>query len=98
MNQDGSFKLPKVTHGEYTLSLNIIAPNGEKLAGPKGKLIVDQNGDANLSIDLVDPYGTILDTISNLPLSGVKMSLYWADTELNRSKGRVPGKLVDLPE
>lgn len=98
MNPDGSFKLPKVAPGEYSLSLNIIAPNGENLAGPKGKLIVDHNGDASLSIDLVDPYGTILDTITDLPLSGVKMSLYWADTELNRSKGRMPGTLVNLPE
>ncbi len=98
MNEDGSFTLPKVAPGEYQLSLNVIAPNGEKLAGPAGKLIVDQNGNASLAVDLVDPYGTIVDTVTNQPVTGVKMQLYWADTELNRSKGRVPGTLVNLPE
>ncbi|WP_256758440.1 S-layer homology domain-containing protein [Cohnella sp. WQ 127256] len=98
MNEDGSFTLPKVAPGEYKLSLNVIAPNGEKLAGPAGKLIVDSNGNASLSVDLVDPYGTILDTITDQPIAGVNMKLYWADTELNRSKGRVPGTQVKLPE
>ncbi|MFF2482388.1 S-layer homology domain-containing protein [Paenibacillus sp. NPDC058071] len=98
MNADGSFTLPKLPAGEYKLSLNVIAPNGEKLAGPAGKLIVDSNGNASLAVDLVDPYGTILDTITNQPVAGVNMKLYWADTELNRSKGRVPGTLVNLPE
>ncbi|MEF2246691.1 S-layer homology domain-containing protein [Paenibacillus sp. IITD108] len=98
MNEDGSFTLPKVAPGEYKLSMNVIAPNGEKLAGPAGKLIVDSDGKASLSVDLVDPYGTILDTITNKPVTDVNMKLYWADTELNRSKGRVPGTLVNLPE
>ncbi|WP_042167212.1 S-layer homology domain-containing protein [Paenibacillus gorillae] len=98
MNADGSFTLPKVPAGEYKLVLNVIAPYGEKLAGPTGKLVVDSNGNASLTVDLVDPYGTILDTVTNEPIAGVNMKLYWADTELNRSKGRVPGTLVNLPE
>lgn len=98
MSKDGSFALPKVAPGSYILSLNVTAPNGEKLAGPAGKLIVDSNGNAKLSIDLVDPYGTILDEVTGEPVSGVDMQLYWADTELNRSKGRVPGTVVKLPE
>ncbi|WP_422659306.1 S-layer homology domain-containing protein [Paenibacillus sp. EC2-1] len=98
MSKDGSFALPKVAPGSYILSLNVTAPNGEKLAGPAGKLIVDSNGNAKLSIDLVDPYGTILDEVTGEPVSGVDMKLYWADTELNRSKGRVPGTVVKLPE
>jgi len=98
MNKDGSFTLPQVPPGEYKLSLNVFAPNGEKLAGPVGKLIVDNNGNASLSIDLIDPYGTIVDMVTGQPVAGVNMKLYWADTELNRSKGRTPGTLVNLPE
>lgn len=98
MNADGTFTLPKVAPGEYILSMNVIAPNGERLAGPAGKLVVDSNGKASLKVDLVDPYGTILDEITEQPVAGVNMKLYWADTELNRSKGRVPGTLVNLPE
>lgn len=98
MNSDGSFNLPKVPPGEYHLALNVFAPNGEKLAGPAGKLVVDSAGKASMSVDLIDPYGTILDTVTGQPVSGVHMQLYWADTELNRSKGRTPGTLVNLPE
>ncbi|MHA6481717.1 S-layer homology domain-containing protein [Paenibacillus sp. strain BS8-2] len=98
MNEDGTFTLPKLGPGEYQISMNVIAPNGEKLAGPVGKLVVDANGKASVTAELVDPYGTILDTVTNQPVAGVDMQLYWADTELNRSKGRVPGTLVELPE
>jgi len=98
MNQDGSFSIPQLPAGEYKLLLNVIAPNGERLAGPAGKLTVGSNGSASLSVDLVDPYGTILDDVTNQPVTGVNMQLYWADTELNRSKGRVPGTPVNLPE
>ncbi|MGN7359835.1 S-layer homology domain-containing protein [Paenibacillus sp. SAF-054] len=98
MNKDGSFNLPKVAPGDYALALNVMGPNGEKLAGPAGKLTVDSKGNAKLSVDLVDPYGTILDTVTSQPVTGVNMQLYWADTELNRSKGRKPGELVHLPE
>jgi hypothetical protein len=98
MNADGSFNLPKLPAGEYKLALNVTAPNGEKLAGPAGKIVVDSAGKANMSVELVDPYGTILDTVTGQPVSGVKMQLYWADTELNRSQGRKPGTVVNLPE
>ncbi|MFD0673870.1 S-layer homology domain-containing protein [Cohnella sp. GCM10027633] len=98
MNADGSFKLPKLPTGEYTVSLNVFAPNGEKLAGPVGKLKVDGSGVASMEVELVDPYGTIVDTLTGQPLKDATMKLYWADTELNRSKGKVPGTLVELPE
>lgn len=98
MNKDGSFTLPKLAAGEYQLSLNVFAPNGEKLAGPAGKVIVDSKGNAKVSVDLVDPYGTILDKVTGEPVEGMNMQLFWADTALNRSKGRVPGALVQLPE
>ena len=98
MNQDGSFKIPQVAPGEYQLALTVYAPNGEKLAGPVGKLTVDSQGVAKIEVDLIDPYGIILDTVTKKPVVGVNMQLYWADTELNRSKGRVPGTLVPLPE
>ncbi|OWA35569.1 S-layer protein [Saccharibacillus sp. O16] len=98
MNSDGTFALPQVPAGQYTLALNVMAPNGEKLAGPSGKLSVDSQGKAKMSVDLVDPYGTLTDSVTGKPVAGVNMKLYWADTELNRSKGRVAGTPVNLPE
>ncbi|MFC5529690.1 S-layer homology domain-containing protein [Cohnella yongneupensis] len=98
MNENGTFTLPKLPAGEYTMPMTIMGPNGEHLAGPVGKLTVGSNGVASLQIELVDPYGTILDMLTGQPMQDVTMRLYWADTESNRSKGKTPGTLVDLPE
>ncbi|MFZ5597940.1 MAG: S-layer homology domain-containing protein [Bacillota bacterium] len=47
---------------------------------------------------MIDPSGLIRDPMTGRPLDGVKCSLYWADTRLNRNNGRMPGTLVQLPE
>ncbi|GEM_PF-6569854 len=37
---------------------------------------------------------TVTDAVNGQTLDGVKIALYWADTEANRAAGRLPGKLV----
>jgi hypothetical protein len=96
---NGEFQLgSNVTPGEYKVVVNVTAPSGEVLAGKSGALTVNQNGSASMKIDLIDPYGVIQDSITNEPISGVNTQLYWANTELNRSKGRTPDTVVKLPE
>ncbi|THF83685.1 S-layer homology domain-containing protein [Cohnella fermenti] len=97
MSADGTLKLGSLAPGEYRLALLVTAPNGEKLAGQTAKLTVDGNGNATLEAELIDPYGTITDRVTGTSVPGAKVVLYWADTELNRSKGRVPGTEVSLP-
>lgn len=89
---------PSLPAGTYRLALNVIAPNGERLAGPPAQLTISANGNARLDSELIDPYGIITDSRTGQPVEGVTVTLYWADTELNRSKGRVPGQMVALPE
>ncbi|PWK13487.1 cadherin-like beta sandwich domain-containing protein [Tumebacillus permanentifrigoris] len=95
---DDSFQLSGVQAGNYQLVLNVLAPNGEKLAGQKATLIVASDGSATIKTELIDPYGTVRDSITHQPIAGVTTTLYWADTELNRAKGRTPGTAVTLPE
>ncbi len=99
LNTDGSFTVPAtLPAGSYSMIVQIAAPNGQMLAGTSAKLNVDNQGGATMTYDLVDPYGTIKDAVTGQPIGGIKLQIYWADTELNRSKGRIPNTLVDLPE
>ncbi|AZN43115.1 InlB B-repeat-containing protein [Paenibacillus albus] len=98
ISANGEFSLTNVSAGQYQVVLNVIAPTGEKLAGRMGKLTVKSDGSAKMEVDLIDPYGIITDAMTGSKLDGVKVTLHWSDTELNRSKGRTPGDLVVLPE
>lgn len=96
---DGQFIIgSNVAAGQYSLVMNVIAPDGQVLAGQPGKLTVHANGTASMELDLIDPYGVITDHVTKQPIADVNAQLYWADTELNRSKGRTPDTLVALPE
>jgi len=98
LDSGGSFTLPDVPPGQYKVALYTLAPTGEKLAGQNGRLTVDADGSATLEAELIDPYGIVTDAVTGKPVDGLHLTLRWADTELNRSKGRKPGERVVLPE
>ncbi|MDI4649661.1 S-layer homology domain-containing protein [Cohnella hashimotonis] len=91
-------QLPSLAAGTYKLVLNVVAPDGDKLAGKIAKLTIDAAGNATISSELIDPYGIVTDALTGKTLDGVKTTLHWSDTALNKSKGRKPGALVELPE
>ncbi|WP_138494824.1 S-layer homology domain-containing protein [Paenibacillus pinistramenti] len=95
---EGSFKVKELAPGNYKILFQVTSADGQKLAGSYLNLNVQQNGELAVEDALIDPYGKITDTDTGAPIEGVQMKLYWADTPLNRSKGRQPGTLVDLPE
>lgn len=90
-------ELPSLAAGTYKLALNVVAPSGDKLAGTIAQLTVDAAGNATISSELIDPYGIVTDAVTGETVDDVHMTLHWSDTELNRSKGRTPGALVELP-
>ncbi|MBL0385890.1 cadherin-like beta sandwich domain-containing protein, partial [Tumebacillus sp. ITR2] len=98
VKNDGTFQMPNVQTGTYHMVLNVIAPTGEKLAGQPATLTVDSNHAAKIQTELIDPFGIVRDSITHQPIDGVKTTLYWADTQLNRDKGRTPNTPVNLPE
>jgi hypothetical protein len=99
IGSDGQFQVGRdVVPGQYPVIINVTAPTGEVLAGKSGTLTVNSNGTASMKTDLIDPYGVIEDSVTKQPISGANVQLYWADTDLNRSKGRTPGTVVKIPE
>ncbi|MFS0837406.1 cadherin-like beta sandwich domain-containing protein [Paenibacillus sp. 1P03SA] len=97
INTSGQFTLYSLSAGSYKMVLSIIAPNGEKLAGTAGTLTVSSDT-AVFRTPEINPFGTIRDSVTGTALAGVKVNLYWADTEKNRSAGRIAGTPVPLPE
>ncbi|WP_245363913.1 S-layer homology domain-containing protein [Cohnella thailandensis] len=96
-DQNGAITMTSVEPGVYKVVLSTVAPDGRKLVGNTATITVDANGNARMESDLVDPFGVASDPITGEPIDGMRMTLYWADTELNRSKGRAPGTVVNLP-
>ncbi|OCT11298.1 hypothetical protein A8709_06375 [Paenibacillus pectinilyticus] len=94
---DGTFTLPNVPAGQYQMVLSVVAPTGEKLAGRPATLTVDASGNAQIESELIDPYGIITDAVTGKAIAGAHATLHWADTALNRSKGRTIDGLVVLP-
>ncbi len=97
VGKDGNLAFGALAPGQYLVVLTVTAPTGEKLAGQVARLTVDSSGKAVLEAELIDPYGTITDRITGKTVEGAKATLYWADTALNRAKGRIPGQAVALP-
>ncbi|MFF2020166.1 S-layer homology domain-containing protein, partial [Paenibacillus sp. NPDC058177] len=98
LDANGSFDVNNVPQGQYIVAYQIKASDGTILAGPTVTVNVNQNGEMSVVYSLIDPYGVVKDAVTGQPVSGVSMNLYWADTELNKQKGRTPNTLVALPE
>ncbi|WP_020618042.1 S-layer homology domain-containing protein [Paenibacillus daejeonensis] len=97
VDKDGKLVLNSLSPGEYQLVISAKNSQGELLAGQLMHLIVDSQGNATVNDELIDPFGIITDRITGNPIHGVNVTLYWSDTELNRSKGRTPDTKVNLP-
>jgi putative cell wall-binding protein len=58
---------------------------------------VSDSGEVSFVSTLIDPYGIITDANTGEPISGVQVTLYYADTERNKEAGKTPGSVVELP-
>jgi len=98
LGADGSFELEQVPQGKYKVSYQLKASDGTLLASPSVIVNVDKDGQLGVVYSLIDPYGTVTDAVTGNKLDGVKVQLFWADTDLNKQLGRKPNTLVTLPE
>lgn len=99
---NGTFSVEGLSEQKYTMEVRYTAENGEELLFKVTQLDVKANGELNISEELVDPYGTVYDATTGdadtgKKIEGAKVTLYYADTERNRSKGRIPDTKVTLP-
>ncbi|WP_198299767.1 cadherin-like beta sandwich domain-containing protein [Tumebacillus avium] len=94
---NGKFELNKIEPGSYRMVIYVLGDNGTKLAGQTAMLSVNANKEATASASVIDPFGVVTDAISKKAVDGVNVTVYWADTALNKSQGRTPGAKVELP-
>ncbi|QAA34848.1 tandem-95 repeat protein [Clostridium manihotivorum] len=98
-NDKGVFSADGLEKGqEYKFAVKYTLPNGQKIIIGSMKVAMNQDGEINLSSALIDPYGTITDSISHKIITGADVKLYYANTARNILAGRKPGTLVELPK
>lgn len=96
--EKGSFRIEDLDKGQkYTFNVVYHFDNGTRIIVGTVDVALDMDGQINISTVLIDPYGVITDKASGLPIEGVDVKLYYANTPLNANSGRVAGTLVDLP-
>lgn len=102
MASNGTFSVEELSEQKYTMEVRYKAETGEELLLKVTQLDVKANGELNISEELVDPYGTVYDettgdAVTGKKIEGATVTLYYADTQRNRDKGRIPGTKVTLP-
>ena len=90
--------MPKISSvGKYTLEVVYTMDDNSKIVIGTTEIVITENGELNISEVLIDPYGTIKDKVTGLPVSGVNVVLYYADTAKNIAAGKTPNTPVVLP-
>lgn len=102
MASNGTFSVEGLSEQKYVMEVRYETETGEELLLKVTQLDVKANGELNISEELVDPYGTVYDETTGDASTGKKIegaivTLYYADTQRNRDKGRIPGTKVTLP-
>jgi len=100
---DGVFSATNVSQGQYTLEVRYKHTDGKEIIinqradGTLPVVSVTDDGQLNIDEELIDPYGTITNALTNQPIDDVHVVLYYADTTRNRGKGIAPNSSVTLP-
>ncbi|HIW33749.1 MAG TPA: cadherin-like beta sandwich domain-containing protein [Candidatus Paenibacillus intestinavium] len=97
VDAQGNYTLNNVPTGKYNMVLTVNGPSGQELAGHVANLSVDNQFVGKSDGKLIDPRSKVSDAATSKALEGVTVTLYWADSELNRSKGHKAGEAVNLP-
>ena len=90
VDQNGTFNIDSVLKGNYTAKViyNIPLPGGGTQPIVVGHMNAEINADGQISISevLIDPYGTITDSVTGQPITGAVVTLHYSD-----------GTVVNLP-
>jgi Bacterial Ig-like domain (group 1)./S-layer homology domain. len=88
LSSQGVFNASGLAVGDYTLEVRYEIEPGKEITISKGTVNVKEDGELNITQQLVDPYGTVTDKVTGSVIEGAKVTLYYADTK----------SPVDLPE
>ncbi|AFM42304.1 cell wall-binding protein [Desulfosporosinus acidiphilus SJ4] len=98
VSADGTINLQNLAKGtdnQYKITYDL--GNGQTLTLGTLEVIVSKDGTVSLKCSLIDPYGIITDAATGKPIVGAKVTLYYANTERNKTNGKTPDTVVSLP-
>lgn len=98
LRSDGTVRVTGMANGskaKFNVSFDL--GDGQKVLIGTIDVSVSRSGEPSVESALIDPYGTITDAVTGEIIQGARVTLYYADTERNRSNGKTPHSQVDLP-
>ncbi|MDD9271771.1 S-layer homology domain-containing protein [Paenibacillus sp. GCM10023248] len=103
LQSNGTFSVNGLTQGEYQVEISYEVEPGvfivlnEDAQGELSKLQISRDGELNIALELIDPYGKVTDAVTGAVIEGAHVELYYADTPRNEGNGKVKHTLVPLP-
>ena len=98
LNPDGTFTINGVQPGESYIIKPRVVYQGQTLYLPGIEVAVTEAGEILIGEVLVDPFGTVTDKSTGEVIEGAQVTLYYANTERNRSAGRPIDEALVLPD
>ncbi|MDB4895333.1 MAG: hypothetical protein JWN15_1595, partial [Firmicutes bacterium] len=98
ISDTGYYQVDDLAAGTYRILFQSKATDGRLVPVAAVTVPINQDGQLSLQTTVIDPFATVRDGDTNAPIPDALVSLFWADTPLNRGNGRTPGTLVNLPE
>lgn len=87
--------LAKETDNQYKITY--VLGSGQMITIGTLEVIVSSSGAVSLNCTLIDPYGIITDAATGKAIAGAEVTLYYANTERNKSNGKTPDMVAALP-
>lgn|GEM_PF-3543426 len=98
ISADGTIQIKNLVNGTETkIAVTYDLGNGQNITIGTIDIKVGSNGVVSLTSTLIDPYGIITDAATGKIMTGVDVTLYYADTERNKAAGNNPDTVVELP-
>lgn len=103
LQANGTFSMNGLTQGEYKMEISYEVEPGvfivlnENAQGELSKLKISSDGELNIALELIDPYGKVTDAITGEVIEDAHVELYYADTPRNAINGKTKHTMVPLP-
>ncbi|TGE40182.1 cell wall-binding protein [Desulfosporosinus fructosivorans] len=98
VSDDGTINLTRLVKGtDNNFNITYDLGNGQTITIGTMDVTVSSNGAVSLTCTLIDPYGVIIDAATGKPIAEANVTLYYANTERNKTDGKTPDTVVPLP-
>jgi len=98
LSADGTIQIKNLANGTdsiFTITYDL--GNDQNISIGTIEVKVGSNGNVSFTSTLIDPYGIITDPTTGQAIAGADVTLYYANTERNKSTGKTADTIVQLP-